>query len=256
MSLLRSIIFDILFYSITALLCIALLPCLLLPREAGLNVARFWTFVTHQLEKYVLGLDLEIRGLEHLPKEGAYIVAVKHQSAYETLKLHHLFEDPSIVLKKELYSIPLWGQFLKKIDMIAINRQNREEAMASIVDGAKRMKEQGRPIVIFPQGTRVLPEATTQQKPYKGGIAKMYENTDLPVIPMALNTGLFWRRNAFIKTPGKVIFEFLPPIPSGKERSTFMSELENVLEDKSIALMIEAQKEYPAVGHIEIPQRA
>lgn len=254
MSYIRSILFNIVFYAFTVFACIVLLPCLVLPREVGLNVARFWTKTTHLIEKYVLGLDLEIRGLEYLPKEGSFIVAAKHQSAYETTKLHHLFHDPSIVLKKELYDIPLWGPFLKKVDMIAIDRKNREEAMKSIVDGAKRMKDQGRPIVIFPQGTRVAPEIAADKKPYKVGIARMYEETGLTVIPMALNSGLFWQRNSFFKLPGKVIFEFLPPIQPGQDKDSFMKELEQTLESKSIALMNEARTENPHLSQVKIPE--
>lgn len=254
MSALRSIIFNILFYGLTAEACLLLLPCLILPRPVGLKVAQLWTHGAFMLEKYVLGLDLEVRGLEYLPKDGCYIVAAKHQSAYETMKLHYLFGDPSIVLKKELYSIPLWGHFLKKVDMIAIDRKNREEAMRSIVEGAMRMKDQGRPIVIFPQGTRVAPEISSKTKRYKGGIAKMYEETNLQVIPMALNSGMFWRRNAFFKKPGKVIFEFLPPMESGKDTHAFMQELEQKLESKSIALMQEAKNTYPALSKQPLPE--
>ncbi len=254
MIFIRSLLFNIAFYGMTVIACIILLPCLFLPREAGLVVARLWTRMGHLIEKYVLGLDIEVRGREHLPKDGAYIVAAKHQSAYETMKLHYIFDDPSIVLKKELYNIPLWGPFLKKVDMIAIDRKNREEAMASIVEGARRMKEQGRPIVIFPQGTRVAPEISSVKKPYKGGIAKMVENTDLPVIPMALNSGMFWRRNAFLKYPGKVIFEFLPPIDNAQDRDAFMQELEQKLESKSIELMQEAKAAHPALIHQRLPE--
>ena len=240
----RSIIFNIFFYGFTTLVCLALMPALLFPRNAVLGVTRFYLCGVRFIEKYILGLTFEIRGQQHLPKEGAYIVAAKHQSAYETMKLHALFGDPTIVLKKELIGIPIFGSFLKKIDVIPIDRSSKEDAVKAIISGAKRMKETSRPIVIFPQGTRTATNASTKQKPYKGGIVKMYSNTDLPVIPMALNSGLFWGRNSFIKKPGKVIFEFLSPIESGLPDKKVMKAIEDRIEEKSHALMQEARNNY------------
>lgn len=204
------------------------------------------------IEKYVAGLDFEIRGKEHLPEGYSYIVAAKHQSAYETLKLHYLFGDPTIVLKRSLLSIPLFGTFLRKLDVIAINRDNKEASMQSLLEGAKRMKEQKRPVVIFPQGTRVGVQITTAKKPYKGGIVKMYQNAEMPVVPLALNSGMFWGRNSFFKKPGKVIFEFLPPIEPGLPDKKVMKALEDRLESKSFELMHEAKSKYP---YLETPPK-
>lgn len=241
---LRSLLFNILFYSSTALFCVALLPGLLLPRKQAMKIVDFWTGTVYFLEKYIAGLDFEIRGLEYLPTDGeSYIVAAKHQSAYETMKLHHLFGDPSIVLKKELLRIPLWGWFLKKADVIAIDRSNRDEAMKSITHGALRMKEQKRPIVIFPQGTRVTPESTPKDKPYKGGIVKMAKAAELPIIPLAMNSGVFWRRNSFLLYPGKIVFEFLPPI--APDAANILETIEEKVEAKSNALMREAKTKFP-----------
>jgi len=245
MIFLRSLIFNIFFYSYTSLVCIAFIPTLFLPRSAILWVTRFWLGGVKWLEKYIMGLRYEVRGAQYLPKDNKYIIAAKHQSAYETLKLHHLFGDPTIVLKKELLGIPLFGTFLNKLDVIAIDRTNKEASINSIIEGAKRMGDNGRPIVIFPQGTRVGVNETTDQKPYKGGIVKMYKATDLPIIPLALNSGLFWGRNSFIKKPGTVIFEFLPPIETGLPDKKVMKALEDRLEDKTQSLMQEARNEFP-----------
>lgn len=250
MILIRSILFNLFFYLTTTIVCLLFLPALLFPRPVILMVTRLWVSIVAFLEKYIMGLTYEVRGAEFLPKTGSYIVAAKHQSAYETLKLHHLFGDPTIVLKKELLSIPLFGRFLNKLDVIALNRSNKEEAIKSIIDGAKRMQHQERPIIIFPQGTRVSVLASTKEKPYKGGIAKMYSNTNMSIIPMALNSGLFWPRNSFIKKPGKVIFEFLSPIESGLPDKKVIQAIEDRIEEKSIALMQEAKKEYP---YLETP---
>ena len=241
-TLIRSIIFNILFYIHTTIVCTLFIPAFFVPRGASVWVTHLWVGGVKILEKYILGLTFEVRGAQYLPTNNKYIVAAKHQSAYETLKLHHLFGDPTIVLKKELLSIPLFGNFLKKLDVIAIDRSNKETSISSIIDGARRMGENGRPIVIFPQGTRV---AYNKSKPYKGGIAKMYQATDLPIIPLALNSGLFWPKNSFIKQPGKVIFEFLPPIESGLPDKKIVKALEDRIEDKTNQLMLEAITDYP-----------
>ena len=253
MILIRSILFNIAFYVTTTLVCLAFIPTLLLSRSAVLWVTRLWVGTVHFLEKHIAGLDFEIRGAEHLPKDQSYIVAAKHQSAYETLKLHHLFGDPTIVLKRELLKIPLFGTFLNKLDVIAINRDNKEESINSIIEGAKRMKNQKRPIVIFPQGTRVGTSETPKDKPYKGGIVKMYKHADMPIIPMALNSGLFWERNSFFKKPGKVIFEFLPAIESGLPDKKVMKALEDRLENVSIKLMMEAKENTPHLKNTKLP---
>lgn len=254
MIFIRSLLFNIAFYGWTTIACILLVPTLFLPRSLILKVTRFYLNVVAWIEKYVLGLTYEIRGLEHQPDHGTYIVAAKHQSAYETLKLFHLFGDPTIVLKRELLSIPIFGAFLKKLDVIAIDRKNKEESIAAIIEGAKRMDKQNRPIVIFPQGTRTAVSATTKEKPYKGGIVKMYSNANISIVPLALNTGLFWGRNSFIKKPGKVVFEFLSPIEPGLPDKKVMKALEDRLEEKSILLMQEAKRDFPYLKKERIPQ--
>lgn len=242
MTFLRAVLFNILFYGLTAAACVLLLPFILMPRKAVLWIIRVYTGAVYGLEKYVLGLDYEVRGRENLPRSGAYLVAAKHQSAYETMKLHRLFADPSVILKQELLRIPLWGRFVERLDVIAIDRKNGEEAMTSIIEGAQRMVTQGRPVIIFPQGTRVHVGTSSADKPYKAGIVKMRAATNLPVIPMALNSGLFWPRNGFIKRPGKVVFEFLPPVPEALDDKAALADIESRVESASALLMAESRK--------------
>jgi 1-acyl-sn-glycerol-3-phosphate acyltransferase len=239
-AVLQSAIFMILFYVLTICLCVLYLPLLVLPRAAFLSCVRFYLAAVYFLEKHILNLTYEVRGQHHLPASGSYIVAAKHQSQYETFKLHALFGDPAIVLKKELTMIPLFGRYLTKTDVIAIDRSTPEIAIQSIQNGARRVMSQGRPIIIFPQGTRVSPETTSEQKPYKVGVARIQEATHLPIIPMAMNAGMFWPRAGWLKSSGCVTFEFLPPIPHGLERAKLLKTLETQIEEKSQELMRQA----------------
>ncbi len=252
MIFLRAMLFNLFFYGFTVLACLILLPLVFFPRPVVLGAARFFVAGVEWIERNILDLTFEVRGREHIPDTDTYLVASKHQSAYETMKLHHLFDDPTIVCKRELLNIPIFGMFLKKIDVIPINRGNKEESIKAIVEGAQKMRHKKRPIVIYPQGTRVNVDTTIKDKPYKGGIVKMYKNTDLPILPLALNSGMFWGRNSFIKKPGKVIFEFLPVIESGLPNKKVMRALEDRIEEKSYALMLEAKEEFKYLEHTKL----
>lgn len=237
----RSLAFNFLFFGGSLFFSIALLWTLLLPQAKCFAVIRkiYFPYLDF-IEKYVLGLDLKIEGLEHLPADGAFILAAKHQSAYETLKLFTFLKEPAIVLKRELTWIPLWGWYPLRMGMIAIDRGSATEAMSSILKGAQRVKKEGRPIVIFPQGTRVAPGV---DRPYRGGIAKIYKETGLTVVPMALNSGVFWGRNAFWKKSGTVTFRILPPIAADLPPQEMMDRLKTVLERESDTLVDDARKQ-------------
>lgn len=242
----RSTLFNLCYYLLIAISCIILLPTLLLPRKVFLTVVHYFVHTTALLERWILGLTYEIRGTENLPKDGAYIVAAKHQSAFETTKLHILFKDPAIVLKKELLSIPLWGKYLAKSDVIAIDRSTPKIAIESMQSEAKRVAAQNREIIVFPQGTRVAPETSANDRPYKVGIVRIQEATELPIIPMALNSGYYYPRNAWIKKPGTVVFEFLPPIQHtpGKIPDDTLKPLQMNTEEASSKLLQEAQEKH------------
>jgi 1-acyl-sn-glycerol-3-phosphate acyltransferase len=236
MIVLRSLAFNIAFFGWTVFLCLVLAWVPLLPRPAMMAVVHWYLRTQSWLERTVIGLDYEVRGREHLPA-GPYLVAAKHQSAWETLKLHLLLPDPAVVLKRELTRLPIWGWFAIKAEMIPVDRSAGGRAMASLLDGARRVAAQGRPIVIFPQGTRTAPGT---HHAYRGGVGVLYEQLQLPIVPMALNSGLYWPRRAFRKRPGTVVVEFLPPIQPGLERHQAMRELELRLEAATDRLLAEA----------------
>lgn len=241
----RSTLYNFCFFGLTAVACVLCLPTLLMPRKAFMTVVHAFVFTNHLLERFILGLDFEVRGRKHLPP-GACIIAAKHQSAYETTKLHILFDDPAIILKRELLKIPLWGRYLAKSDVIAIDRSTPKSAIESIQSGARRVMEQSRQIVIFPQGTRVATHVTAKDRPYKIGVVRIQEATQLPIIPLAMNTGVFWPRNSWLKTPGRVVFEFLPPILPGETPDKILSNLQETLESRTDELMTEARAQIAA----------
>jgi 1-acyl-sn-glycerol-3-phosphate acyltransferase len=244
---LRSLLFNLAFFSWTAFVCVAILWTLLLPRRFVVAGIIGWLRSVHFLERAILGLDYEVRGAEHLP-DGPFVLAAKHQSAWETMKLHLLVRDPAIILKRELLWIPLWGWYAAKAHMIAVDRGARGRAVASMLKGARRTVAEGRPIVIFPQGTRTAPGAW---RPYRVGAGILYSELGIPIVPMALNAGLYWPRRSFIKRPGRIVVEFLPPIPPGRPMDEAMRELEERLEAATDRLVTAAggpATERPAPG--------
>ena len=224
--MIRSIAFNVIFYVWTAFTCFAIAWVLIIPRPAMMWVIRRYLDSLYLLERLVLKLDYVVVGRENVP-DGPFILAAKHQSTWETMKLHLLVDDPAVILKRELMLIPLWGWYAAKAQMIPVHRGGRAKAIASIIDGARRVAAQGRPIVIFPQGTRT---AAGSYRPYRVGVAALYEALDLPVVPMALNSGVFWPRRKVVKRPGTITVEFLPPIPPGLGRDAFLKRLEEELE--------------------------
>lgn len=238
---LRSLIFNILFYVYTTFTCLFLLWTLLLPEITAWRIYNMYFRGVYWLEVIILGLRIKVEGLENLPEDGRYIVAAKHQSAHETMIFPLLLNDPAIIMKKGLMQIPLWGWYAKKAGMIGVDRGGRQKAITSIVEGSKRIFAQNRPLIIFPQGTRTNVTDTTMNRPYKGGISKIYEQVNCPIVPAALNTGVFWGRNTFIKKSGVITFKFLPPIPAGLEPAEMMLKLEQSLEPESTKLAEKAQ---------------
>ncbi len=236
MTTLRSLVFNVAFYAWTAFCCLALVWILLLPRRAMMRLVKRYLNSVYAMERVFLNLDFRLLGREHIP-EGPFILAAKHQSAWETFKIHLLFDDPAIVLKRELMSIPIWGWYARKAGMIPIDRGGRARALKGLIARAQRCIAEGRTVVIFPQGTRTAPGI---HRTYQVGVAALYRDLSVPVVPMALNSGVFWPRRRFRRRPGTITIELLPPIPPGLDRRTFMARLESELETASERLVIAA----------------
>ncbi len=240
--MLRSGLFNAAFWLWTIVMAIALIPFLAFPRQVLLKGVRFWMEGIQSLLKSLVGLEHEVRGLERIPDTPA-IFAVKHQSAWETLTLHLFLPDPAIALKRELTHIPLFGQYTRHAGMIRIDRAQGVRALRSLIKEAEAALARGQSIVIFPEGTRVAPGA---HRPYHPGVAALYLHLGCPVVPVALNSGLFWGRRSFVKRPGRITVEILPPIEPGLTRTGFMAELEQRLEGATLRLVEEARQAHAA----------
>jgi 1-acyl-sn-glycerol-3-phosphate acyltransferase len=187
---------------------------------------------------------MEVRGHEKLPA-GPVIVAAKHQAAWDTFALIPLLRDPALVMKAELLSIPLYGIFCRKFELIPVQREAGPAALRQMAREARSRAAQGREILIFPEGTRKIPGSPPDYKP---GIAFLYQDLKIPVCPLALNSGAFWPRHSFLRYPGTIVAEFLDPIPPELSRQEFMQRLEQAIEPASEKLLAEANRELKGMG--------
>ena len=221
----------------TALFLILGSPLLLMSRPVAMMGLIAHANACCWLLRVIAGTKLDVRGLEHLPI-GAALIASKHQSAWDTFGLIPLLHDPALVMKAELGRIPLYGWFARKFGMILIPREKRAAALKQLLRDAKQRAADGRHILIFPEGSRQAPGAPPD---YKSGVAALYEALDVPCVPIALNTGVFWPRRSFIRRPGRMIVEFLPPIPAELPRQAFMQTLQDRIETATARLVAEAE---------------
>jgi len=235
--MLRSLIFDLAFYLWTVLISVVALPVLLLSPRATIWISEVWTAVSLLLLRWIVGLSYEVRGANNLPK-GAVIVALKHQSAWDTIALWALLKSPVIVLKRSLAMIPVFGWYMRKGKAIVIDRNAGAKALKPMVAAARSAMAEGRPIAIFPEGTRTPVGA---RLPYQPGVAALYTQLGLPIVPVALNSGLFWGRRSFLKRPGRIVVEFLPPIEPGLDRRRVMAELEQRIEHATASLVADSK---------------
>ena len=254
--MIRALAFNIAFYAWTTFVCIIFLPLLLFPYRVLLFAVEKYIDGIYALEKILLNLRYEMRGQEQLPK-GAFILAAKHQSTWETKKLYRWFKNPAIVLKRELMDLPLWGLYARKLRLIPVDRKAGRDALEKLIAAARGAVKEGRPIVIFPQGTRLPPGA---KRPYKIGVAALAHAYNIPIVPLALNSGYFWGRSFWERRSGTVQVQILPLLwPQGNEAETLALLVEK-LETAADALLDPALPNpalpSPGLPSLGLPDRA
>jgi 1-acyl-sn-glycerol-3-phosphate acyltransferase len=235
MTWLRSALFNLVFLGGTVLAVLAGTLLLAAPAPVLVRFIRAWAGTMLAALRVICGIRLEVTGLEALPPGGC-IIAAKHQSAFDTvvwLALLPAGRDPAYVLKQELADIPLWGRLAARCGHIAVDRAAGASALRAMVRAAQGALAAGRPVVIFPEGTRTAPG---QRVPYQPGVAALAAATRAPVVPVATNSGLFWGRRAFHKRPGIIRIVILPALPDGMPRAALMAALEAAIEETSAQL--------------------
>jgi 1-acyl-sn-glycerol-3-phosphate acyltransferase len=232
--LVRSGVFTIQIYAVMALLGVVFAPYALMSKNGARVACKSfcrWVFWT---APWMIGLRCEIRG--PVPR-GEVMVAAKHQSFLDILMIFNAVPQAKFIMKRELLWTPIIGLYAKRLGCIPVNRGKRGVAIAQMVrDVAAEFQEPGQ-LIIYPQGTRIVPGA---YKPYKVGSAVLYEELNQPCVPAATNAGLFWPRSGILRKPGLAVVEFLDPIEAGVERAAFMARLEQVVEGKTDILQREA----------------
>jgi 1-acyl-sn-glycerol-3-phosphate acyltransferase len=244
----RSLLFYPVLYINWALFLILGSWLLLGPRRWAMAGLAAHGRATVWLLRVLCGTRMEVRGHEKL-LPGPVIVAAKHQAAWDTFALIPLMRDPALVMKAELLSIPLYGAFCRKFELIPIQRELGPAALRQMLREARLRAAEGREIVIFPEGTRKAPGAPPDYKP---GIIPLYQDLKVPVCPIALNSGVFWPRHSFLRYPGTIVAEFLDPIPPGLPRQEFMDRLKSAIEAASEKLLQEARRDLIAMGFDQV----
>ena len=246
MTALRSALYNIYFFGGTALIVVAMLPLMLCPR-AWMQSAVSWLARSQAFGvRWLVGLRYEVRGRENIP-EGAVVFASKHQSAWDASFFYIECPDPAYVLKRELLRIPLWGWYTQKCKAINVDRTGGASALKRLVADAQDRLFKHRQVIVFPEGSRIAPG---HRAPFHPGIAAIYAHIEAPVVPVALNSGLFWGRRSFFKQSGVIIVEFLPPMPRGLKRRDFMNSLSQKIGDATDSLEAEGLRWFPHVRRV------
>lgn len=246
MTSLRSLIFMAYLYGVTSILAIGATPLLAVPSFQVGTVVRLWANALLDGLRTICGTRYELRGLENIP-DTPVLIASKHQAMWETVSLFSAIDNPAFVLKKELIAIPFYGWIAKAYGAIAIDRSAHASALRKLVKDAKNAVADGRHVIIFPEGTRTR---IGEKIEYKPGVAALYKQLDIPCVPVALNSGIYWPRGS-AKRAGTIVMEFLPPIPPGLKRDQFMTALETAIENNSNRLCNDGLR---ALGLPELPE--
>ena len=244
MIIIRSVVFNVLFYLILVPYLMVAMPTLLLPRWGIIRLAQHWGRVNLHLLRIVCGITVDWRGLEKIPA-GAFLVAAKHQSVWETFALLTLFRDPTYILKRELLWLPLFGWAAWRAGMIPVDRGGGKPALAAMAAHVRDALAAGKQIIIFPEGTR---RPAGAEPKYKYGIAHLYGEGIAACVPIALNSGLFWPRRQFLRYPGTITVEILDPIAPGLPIDEFFERLQRDLEAATARLIAQGRRDIAAAG--------
>lgn len=217
---LRSWAYLVLFLAWTVFSAIALLPTLITPRWT-LRGIRLWIGGIMVLARVVAGITCRVVGLENVPP-GACIIAAEHQSSFETYRLFMDLEHPIFILKRELTWIPFIGWYMTRAGFVAIDRGAGAGAMRKMLRAAQTALEAGHQVIVFPEGTRV---PVGETRPYRPGVAALYAQCAVPMIPLALNTGYFWGKTRILKMPGEIVFQFMPAVATGLDKDGLLADL-------------------------------
>ncbi|GGJ41610.1 lysophospholipid acyltransferase family protein [Neoroseomonas lacus] len=232
MNALRSLLFNIYFIGGTALTIIIGVPMLAFPPPLLTRFIVFWATAMIAGLRVICGIRLEVTGMENLPP-GGVIIAAKHQSAFDTMVWLKLVPTSVYVAKKELLDIPGWGWLARHCGQLSVDRTAGAAAMRTLVRETKARLAEGRPVVIFPEGTRTAPG---ERVAYQPGVAAMAAASGATVVPVATDSGRVWGRRAFRKTPGVIHVSILPPLPAGLPRATLLAQLEAAIEAETARL--------------------
>ncbi len=229
MTFLRSFAFAAAFWIWAVVMHLLGVVLVLGPRPVFMAMSRVWLGGVLWLARHTAGITYEVRGEANMPDRPC-IIAAKHQSAWDIFALSVLLDQPTFVLKKELMHVPFFGWFLRRYGAVPVDRKAGASALRGMLRRAKAEMARGRSVVIFPEGTRVPPGET---RPYHPGVAGLYRELDVPLVPVTLNSGWFWGRRKFRKNPGTIVVEFRPAIPPGLSRREVMARLSEALERDS-----------------------
>ena len=234
---LRSLLFNIWFFAATFAMGLLGVPVRWFARRHALWVAQSWAGLVLDGAAAICGIHVVVLGREHLPTQGAALIASQHQSAFDTLIWLRLVPRAAYVFKAELARVPLFGSLLVPAGQIPVDRGASFSAVRSLLRGADRAKADERQIVIFPEGTRIAPGVEAELRP---GIAALAARTGLPVVPVATDSGLLWGRRAFRKQPGVIHIIVGPPIPAGLSHAALIAALrERWREAASLAVPVD-----------------
>ena len=224
MLLLRSLLFNLFLYAGIVTVFLIALPTLFLPPQFALLFGKCLGHYVIFIVRIFLGTKVEFKGVNNIPKTEKYFVASAHQSMFETFALQSVLDYPVFIVKKELLKIPLFGLYLKKIKSIEIVRDTTTKDNISFFDKvAAIIKNENRPLLIFPQGTRVKVD---EKVPFKKGVGRIYEALNISCVPIALNSGKVWPKKGIVKSPGEITVSFLEPIKPGLNRDEFIKSLD------------------------------